>query len=102
MRLGDFIRRICGDSLMKCEVTGCVKEKMRHTWIYTHGGGRVSVFINKIGQENLNADDDNANQSASIFMWTECKACHAKSERMMMSNMTYQYSFGEYFDLLKI
>lgn len=91
MPLGHFIERLCLDANIQCS-EGCGRTLKQHTRIYAHGKGRITI---KISDHACNLPG----MSESILMWSTCKICQASTPILPMSDDTWKYSLGKYFEL---
>lgn len=91
MPLGHFIERLCLDANLPCS-EGCGRTLKQHTRSYAHGNGNVII---KINDHTCNLPG----MADSILMWSTCKVCHASTPILPMSDDTWKYSLGKYFEL---
>lgn len=91
MPLGHFIERLCLDANALCS-EGCGRTLKHHTRSYAHNDGNITISIND-HPCNLPGMSD------SILMWSTCKECRVSTPILPMSDDTWKYSLGKYFEL---
>lgn len=91
MPLGHFIERLCLEAKSPCS-EGCGQTLKNHTRSYAHGKGNLTITIKDHSCSFPGMAD-------SIFMWSTCKVCSVSTPILPMSDDTWQYSLGKYFEL---
>lgn len=91
MPLGHFIERLCLDANVGCN-ENCGQTLKNHTRSYAHGNGVLNITIK-------NHPCCFSGMSDSIFVWSTCKRCSISTPILPMSDDTWKYSLGKYFEL---
>lgn len=92
--LGLQLDQMFSESLNECEE--CGEPMLNHYRNYVHGNGKFDMFIEKydsLPQEHMNFPNQRT-------MWSVCKECHYKTPVVPMSDDTYYYSIGKYFEVV--
>lgn len=89
--LGQFIENICMTANTGCS-DDCGKPIKKHSKNYVHGNGCISVTVSDLPCTLPGMQD-------SILMWSTCKICNNSTPILPMSDATWKYSLGKYFEL---
>ncbi|KAI8807427.1 hypothetical protein BJ742DRAFT_679041 [Cladochytrium replicatum] len=93
--LGQYLELLCTKAKGSCADPSCGHPMDNHIITYTHGTGRISVFVEDT-HPNLAQPPD----FSQIYAWTQCKICQRSTEVVPMSDGTWHASFGKYLEIL--
>lgn len=92
LTLGTYVEDLCLSINTVCTINNCDRKLSEHHRTYVHGEARITVFVDKEPCKIKGLQD-------SILMWTWCKECQVETTVMPMSESTWKYSLGKYFEL---
>ncbi|KAI9315945.1 hypothetical protein BX666DRAFT_2028187 [Dichotomocladium elegans] len=81
----------------------CDQPFMDHVMAFSHGNGRVHVYLNTEGPENPERIESKSNGSIQyklIDVWTACSQCDAATKPIVLSVSSFHYSLGKFFELM--
>lgn len=90
--LGQFIENIVNTAHLSCK-QGCGGSLMDHYRSYVHGQGKIDVLIEKF-QTRLPKLRD------IIINWSYCKKCGVTTPILQLSDKTWNFSLGKYFEII--
>ena len=103
--LGQFLIGQCFNLTLRCHSTKCKRHILDHTLYYMHNNGRLTITVDQIpyALPNPNAapDDDeenNMDHDKQILMWRRSSSTRKCTPCVIMSQKTWQYSFGKYLE----
>lgn len=89
--LGQFVEEICMSAPNNCQ-DNCGKPMKDHFIKYVHGNGSIIMTVSDLPCSLPGMQD-------SILMWSSCKICNNSTPILPMSDATWKYSLGKYFEL---
>lgn len=89
--LGQFIENICMSFHTQCP-EGCGKTLKEHSRNYVHGTGSISATI-------IDYPCPLPGMQESILMWSTCKICNNSTPILPMSDASWKYSLGKFFEI---
>ncbi|KAJ3316352.1 1-phosphatidylinositol-3-phosphate 5-kinase, partial [Blyttiomyces sp. JEL0837] len=93
--LGQYIELLCSSASTACPEPSCGRPMAGHVISYSHNTTRVTVTCDESPSRFGPPIDE-----TTIFMWTYCKECNARTEIVPMSDATWCYSFAKYLEIL--
>lgn len=93
--LGQYIEEMCMTAFSSCQdkhQDGCVKVLKDHHIKYVHGNGSMYVTVTDFPCALPGMQD-------SILVWSTCKICNNSTPILPMSDATWKYSLGKYFEI---
>ncbi|EGV66020.1 hypothetical protein CANTEDRAFT_119090 [Yamadazyma tenuis ATCC 10573] len=91
--LGLQLDQMFSESLTDCDE--CGEPMIDHYRNYVHGTGKLDMVVEKY--EALSAEHKNFPNQRT--MWSVCKQCNYKTPVVLMSDDTYYFSIGKYFEI---
>lgn len=89
--LGQFIENVCMSSNTACQ-EACGKTLKDHSRNYVHGTGSISATISDYPCPLPGMQE-------SILMWSTCKICNNSTPILPMSDASWKYSLGKFFEI---
>ncbi|KAJ7760904.1 hypothetical protein DFH07DRAFT_740406 [Mycena maculata] len=90
--LGESVRALAACAGEPCARSGCAFAQGKHVQRIVHGGVRVAISV----EESLEREDG----EDGIEMWVSCAVCGARTEKKMMSEGTFLFSWAKFLELL--
>lgn len=91
--LGQFIDQIFLESGKMCNE--CGESMLDHYKTYAHGNRKIDLIVEKV--ENSNFDD--LRRRSERMMWSHCSECDHSTPITSISDDTYFFSLGKFFEL---
>ncbi|KAG2219830.1 hypothetical protein INT45_006273, partial [Circinella minor] len=89
--LGNYIYDLCHEATQPCVSDMCEYREIDHYQSYVHHNARINVIIE-------NCPCPQAGMSESILMWSYCRKCEKSTPSILMSENTWNYSFGKFLE----
>lgn len=91
--LGQFMDQIFLESGKICDE--CGESMLDHYKTYAHGDRKIDLIVEKV--DNMNSDD--LRRKNERMMWSHCTECDYSTPITTISDDTYFYSLGKFFEL---